>query len=42
VIEALDRITTRLAWTQVDAAAWWASYRESRKLADEAVDVPAA
>jgi tRNA A-37 threonylcarbamoyl transferase component Bud32 len=30
VIEALDRISTRLAWTQVDAAAWWASYRESR------------
>jgi serine/threonine-protein kinase len=30
VIEALDRISNRLAWTQVDAAAWWASYRASR------------
>jgi serine/threonine protein kinase len=31
VIEALDRLTSRLAWTQHDAAGWWASYRESRK-----------
>jgi serine/threonine-protein kinase len=30
VIEALDRLSTRLAWTQSDAAAWWAAYRESR------------
>jgi len=30
VIEALDRLSTRLAWTQVDAAAWWAKYRERR------------
>ncbi len=30
VIEALDRISTRLAWTQADAAAWWASYREAK------------
>ena len=27
VIEALDRLTSPLAWTQVDAVAWWASYR---------------
>ncbi len=31
VIEALDRLSTRLAWTQPDAAAWWARFRESRK-----------
>jgi serine/threonine-protein kinase len=33
VIEALDRLSTRLAWTQPDAAAWWARFRESRKSA---------
>ncbi|MEO8306019.1 MAG: serine/threonine protein kinase [Betaproteobacteria bacterium] len=30
VIEALDRLASPLAWTQVDAVAWWASYRGSR------------
>jgi serine/threonine-protein kinase len=30
-LEALDRLSTRLAWTQPDAAAWWASYRRNRK-----------
>jgi serine/threonine-protein kinase len=30
VIEALDRLATRLAWTQSDAAAWWAGYRTSQ------------
>jgi serine/threonine-protein kinase len=29
VVEALDRLASRLAWTQVDAAAWWADYRRS-------------
>ena len=29
VIEALDRLSGRLAWTNADAAAWWASYRDS-------------
>jgi serine/threonine-protein kinase len=29
-IEALDRVASRLAWTQVDAARWWAEYRKSR------------
>jgi serine/threonine-protein kinase len=29
-VEALDRLASRLAWTQVDAAAWWAKYRNSR------------
>ena len=30
VMEALDRLATRLAWTQSDAAAWWADYRMSQ------------
>ena len=30
VVEALDRISSRLAWTQPDAAAWWANYRQAR------------
>jgi eukaryotic-like serine/threonine-protein kinase len=30
VVEALDRLASRLAWTQGDAAAWWAEYRKSR------------
>ena len=29
VIEALDRLSSRLAWTNADAETWWASYRES-------------
>ena len=29
VIEALDRLASRLAWTQADADAWWSAYRES-------------
>jgi serine/threonine-protein kinase len=33
VIEALDRLASRLAWTQPDADAWWSAYRESRKAA---------
>jgi serine/threonine-protein kinase len=32
-LEALDRLSTRLAWTQPDAAAWWAAYRSNRKAA---------
>jgi hypothetical protein len=31
VIEALDRLSTPLAWTQVDAAEWWARYRQQRQ-----------
>ena len=34
VIEALDRLSTRLAWTQRDAEAWWTAYRESKAAAD--------
>lgn len=30
-IEALDRLSSRLAWTQPDAAAWWADYRKNRR-----------
>lgn len=30
VVEALDRLSSRLAWTQPDAAAWWTSYRQTR------------
>jgi serine/threonine protein kinase len=28
VVLALDRVSTGLAWTQQDAAAWWKSYRD--------------
>jgi serine/threonine-protein kinase len=31
VVEALDRLASRLAWTQLDAAAWWAEFRRSRR-----------
>jgi len=31
VVEALDRLASRLAWTQLDAEAWWTSYRASRE-----------
>ena len=31
VIDALDRLSSRLAWTQADADAWWTEYRASRK-----------
>jgi serine/threonine-protein kinase len=27
VVDALDRLASRLAWTQNDAAAWWSEYR---------------
>jgi serine/threonine-protein kinase len=30
VIEALDRLSTRLAWTQRDAEAWWTAYRATK------------
>ena len=31
VVEALDRLSSRLAWTQPDAVAWWAAYRQTRR-----------
>jgi tRNA A-37 threonylcarbamoyl transferase component Bud32 len=30
-IEALDRLASRLAWTQLDAATWWSEFRKSRR-----------
>jgi serine/threonine-protein kinase len=30
VVDALDRLASRLAWTQSDAAAWWAQFRRER------------
>jgi serine/threonine-protein kinase len=41
VVEALDRLSSRLAWTQVDAERWWDSYRESRG-AQAPADIKAA
>jgi tRNA A-37 threonylcarbamoyl transferase component Bud32 len=38
VVEALDRLASRLAWTQVDAATWWSAYRKRR----QATGAPAA
>ena len=38
VINALDRLSSRLAWTQVDAAAWWAAYRANRRAAGIAAE----
>ena len=32
-VESLDRLSSRLAWTQVDAAKWWTAYRASRRAA---------
>jgi serine/threonine-protein kinase len=33
VVDALDRLASRQAWTQGDAAAWWNDYRRNRKSA---------
>jgi serine/threonine-protein kinase len=38
VVEMLDRLASRLAWTQVDAAAWWSEYRQSRAAASAAAE----
>jgi serine/threonine-protein kinase len=38
VVEALDRLASRLAWTQADAASWWTEYRKTRRPAAGAVD----
>ena len=32
VIEALDRLSSRLAWTQVDAEAWWAALSREQEV----------
>ncbi len=41
MIEALDRLSTRLAWTQRDAEGWWTAFREA-KAAEDAKSAPAA
>ena len=41
VVETLDRLASRLAWTQLDAAAWWREYR-SRRRAPAAAGTPVA
>ncbi len=38
VVEALDRLASRLAWTQADAVAWWTAYRKTRRPAADNVD----
>jgi hypothetical protein len=42
VIDALDRLASRLAWTQGDAHAWWVRYREGQKRADAAIAAAAS
>ncbi|CAG1004878.1 eukaryotic-like serine/threonine-protein kinase [Burkholderiales bacterium] len=38
VIEALDRVASRLSWTASDASAWWTAFRERRRIAAAAVE----
>jgi serine/threonine-protein kinase len=42
VIEALDRVASRLSWTPSDASAWWAAFREQRRIATAAVEAARA
>jgi serine/threonine-protein kinase len=42
VIEALDRVASRLSWTPSDASAWWARYREQKRMAAAAVEAARA
>ncbi len=42
VIEALDRLSSPLAWTQLDAEGWWRAYRESRESAAVSIGEQAA
>jgi hypothetical protein len=42
VIEALDRLSTRLSWTQRDAEAWWIAYRKAGSGEGEAEGAQAA
>ena len=42
VIEALDRVASRLSWTPSDASAWWAAFREQRRIASAAVEAARA
>jgi serine/threonine-protein kinase len=42
VIEALDRVASRLSWTPSDASAWWSAFREQRRIASAAVEAARA
>ena len=42
VIEALDRVASRLSWTPSDASTWWAAFREQRRIASAAVQAARA
>ncbi|HVJ75802.1 MAG TPA: serine/threonine-protein kinase [Casimicrobiaceae bacterium] len=42
IIEALDRVASRLSWTPADASAWWAAFREQRRIATAAVEAARA
>jgi tRNA A-37 threonylcarbamoyl transferase component Bud32 len=42
IVEALDRLASRLAWTQSDAAAWWHEFRGREQRATGAGARPAA
>jgi serine/threonine-protein kinase len=42
VIEALDRLAGRLAWTNADAERWWAGYRRSQSPEAETAGAKAA
>ncbi len=39
LVDALDRLASRLAWTQRDAAAWWSEYRQRARPATIAAAV---
>jgi len=42
VVDALDRLVTRQAWMQTDAAAWWTEYRRTRRAGSSARTTPEA
>ena len=42
LIEAIDRLSSRLAWTPADAAAWWSRHRDRLSAAAPAAAVPPA
>jgi tRNA A-37 threonylcarbamoyl transferase component Bud32 len=41
VIDALDRLASRLAWTQNDAAVWWDQYRDRNAVKEQAAPATA-
>ena len=40
VVEALDRLASRLAWTQADAAAWWREFRRRHQTTPRTAEEP--